>query len=132
MKKLAAILVMMAACINIMADDFTYLTVENSDGTTTSMTASGLTITFADGQLKASNGSETWALPLSSLSKMYFSNTDGISEAAQAIDDGEVTAYSTYGIVMGTFSCLDEARSQLKKGIYVIKSGSRTIKITVR
>ena len=132
MKKLAAILVMMAACINIMADDFTYLTVENSDGTTTSMTASGLTITFADGQLKASNGSETWTLPLSSLSKMYFSNTDGISEAAQAIDDGEVTAYSTNGIVMGTFSSLDEARSQLKKGIYVIKSGSRTIKITVR
>ena len=132
MKKVLVLLTAITVGSNLLADDFTYLTVENNDGTTTTMTANGLTITFSDGKLIATNGAENWSLPLSGLKKMYFSNTDAISNQLVETEDGEVTVYSTSGIVMGKYQSIGEAKSQLKKGVYVIKSGSETLKITVK
>lgn len=132
MKKVLVLLTAMTVGSNLLADDFTYLTVEKNDGTTTTMTANGLTITFSNGQLIANNGTENWSLPLSGLKKMYFSNTDAISHPLSDTGDSEVTVYSTSGIVMGKYQSIGEAKSQLKKGVYVIKSGSETLKITVK
>ena len=132
MKKVLVLLTAMTVGQQLSADDFTYLTVEANDGTTTTMTANGLTLTFSDGQLYATNGTESWSLPLSGLSKMYFSNTDAISLPLSEIGEGEVDIYSTSGISMGKYQSIDEARKHLKKGVYVVKDGSRTLKITIR
>ena len=132
MRKLFVLLTVMTAGLQLWAEDYTYLTVEKSDGTTTTMTANGLTITFADGQFHATNGTESWTLPLNSLSKMYFSNTDAISQSLSEAEEDEVTVYSTSGIAIGKFNSIEEAKSQLNKGVYVIRSSSRTIKISIK
>ena len=56
--------------------DFTYLTFQTEDGSEYSVVASGLSISFQDGNLVASDGT---SLPLTNLRKMYFSNASDIS-----------------------------------------------------
>ena len=101
------------------AEEYTYLTFQTKDGTQYSLAVSGLTITFADGNMLASDGT---SLPLSSLSKMYFSTTSDIS--GLKIDDTKeaVLVFNSSGIQIGAYSTLQEALSSLGKGLYLIKN----------
>lgn len=112
--------------------NYPYLTVVQTDGTKTSLTAVGLSITFNNGNLVAVNSttSESKTVALSNLASLKFtttSETSGINSLEAdsfGIDDAE-TIYDMSGrqIPSGT---------TLSKGVYVIKKGSVTRKIMVR
>ena len=59
-------------------NDYLYLTFQNADGTTKSLSVESLSITFEDGKLMATNVDGEEALSLSDLSKMYFSKNTSI------------------------------------------------------
>ena len=131
MRRLLTIMAVMVFTVLAQAADYKYLIIETADGTTYDLAATGQTITFSNGNLVSSNGI---TLPLASLSKMYFSETSGISEMTKSTTtDGLVTIYSSTGTLIGQFDNVFAARQALLKGVYVMKfENGTTTKMAVK
>lgn len=130
MKQLLIILTLCLSAITASAGDYKFLILEGNDGTTYSMNAMGLTLTFSDGNLVSSDGT---VIPLNSLVKMYFSEASGISTIPSTTSDDHVTVYSIAGILAGTYNDMTTAMSSLTKGLYIIKQKDGSIiKYTVK
>ena len=121
------------------AEDYPYLMFQTTDGSTTAMAASELTITFSDGKLTVTNAESTQTLTLTDLSKMYFSTTDNANgiedvnaDGLTNLNQGPVEVFTLTGISIGKYDTLQQAKSSLSQGIYVVKSASRTLKIAVK
>ena len=118
MKRALLTAFVLAAIMTCRAQSFEYLTFEKADGTLVSIPAEGLTLTFADGNLVSSDGT---TIPLTSLSKMFFTETSGIATVQANLPEGAVDAYTPSGIHVGTFGDTRDALNRLPKGFYVIR-----------
>ncbi len=124
MKRLLFILMMMTGTLAMQAGDYPYLTFETTDGNKVSVSTESLTLTVSGTTLTAGNQSFT----LVNLSRMYFSTSDesttGISETVTA-DLNEVT--DIYDLKGNKVS-----KSQMQKGVYIVKTNKGTFKMTVK
>ena len=124
MKRLLFILMMMTGALAMQAGDYPYLTFETTDGNKVSVSTESLTLTVSGTTLTAGNQSFT----LVNLSRMYFSTSDesttGISETMTA-DLNEVT--DIYDLKGNKVS-----KSQMQKGVYIVKTNKGTFKMTVK
>lgn len=124
MKRLLFILMMMTGGLAMQAADYPYLTFETTDGNKVSVSTESLTLTVSGTTLTAGNQSFT----LVNLSRMYFSTSDesttGISETVTA-DLNEVT--DIYDLKGNKVS-----KSQMQKGVYIVKTNKGTFKMTVK
>ena len=124
----------LAFAANAQAQKADYLTFQTTDGTEKSITASGLKITFKNGML-----TQTFSLPL--LSRMFFSATPtGISattagnEATASIVGGKLIVNAPAGTSVTVYTA-DGRRanpSRLEKGIYIVRLGNKTLKLTAQ
>ncbi len=136
MKKFILMLVFIATSFTMAsAADYDYLTVLMSDGTEQSFTASGLSITFSDGYMVVNENGTSTSLSLATLSKMYFSTTatairDINTTDADVLIKGDF--YDLQGRKVLSDQAIATAASQLPKGIYVVRKGNRSVKITVK
>jgi len=130
MKKILLFVLLMIGTCASYADDYTYpyLVFETADGTKTSVAVTEMTITIANGQLSV--GGQTFSL--SDLSKMYFSTTTTGIANVNVDDNSFVDVYDLNGRKVLSNSQLSILNSQLSKGIYIVKSGSKTYKIAVK
>ena len=128
------LLIISLMCIGVVySEDYTYLTIVQQDGTKTSLTAVGLSMKFADGNLTVNNAytDESKTIALSNLVSMNFSNsneTTGISDIktnGNAGLDGAEAIYTLQG------QRIPEGK-QMPKGVYIIKKGNVTQKLQVR
>jgi len=116
--------------LSMRATDYQYLVFTLTDGTTQAVTATNLSISFSDGNLVATGGNETLAtLPVASLSAMEFSNDgttgiEGISTDKLTTDSATVI-YDLNGRRM-------PQGAQLPKGVYILKSNNKTIKVNIK
>lgn len=121
-----------ALCGNVRASDYSYLVFTLTDGTTQSIVTTNLSLTFNNGNLTAKNETDTLIIPLANLQKMEFSNDEAtvIEEYASfgqnqtLIFDNSADIYDLRGSRI--------TKDQMRKGIYIIKQGNKTYKITVR
>ena len=124
MKRLLFILMMMTGTLAMQAADYPYLTFETTDGNKVSVSTESLTLTVSGTTLTAGNQSFT----LVNLSRMYFSTSDetttGISET-MTVDLNEVT--DIYDLKGNKVS-----KSQMQKGVYIVKTNKGTFKMTVK
>ena len=133
MKKIVLLLMTLAGALTVqgrvhtlqeMAERaYNFLTFEMTDGAKVSVAISSLTLTINGNTLTA--GSQTFTL--SNLSKMYFSNTDettGIEEMTSATLEEAAEIYDLQGHRI--------AKEQMTKGIYIVKTKSKTQKIVVK
>lgn len=128
MKKIIILSMLMLLGVGVRAADYGYLVFTLSDGTTKNITSTGVNITFADGKLTATAGTETVAVELASLTKMEFSNdgTTGISSVNCDFEAAEGTEiYDVNGRRM-------PSGSNLQRGVYIIKSNGKTTKVQVK
>ena len=137
MKRVVFTTMMMAGMLAAQADNFTYLTIEKTDGTAQSLTAVGLNLSYSGGNLIATNGTESATIALTEVSRMYFSNeqaaTTGISTVntntqqptPNTLPDG---IYNLQGHRVAELS----QRSTLRKGIYIIVENAQSKKIQVK
>jgi len=132
MNKILATLSIILIASTIQADDYPYLTFSRNDGSEQSITAIGTTISFAGGELTAKNGNEQLSISLVDLCKMFFSDTTGIRDEVSMPTSQSIHIYTLSGVDMGIYSTIDSARSHLASGIYIIKSGNQTYKITIK
>ncbi len=124
MKKFVVFLTMMVGTLAVHAADYTYLTFETTDGAKASVSVENLTLTISGTTLTAGSQSFT----LSNLSKMYFSTSDetttGIEKITNATLNEATDIYDLQGYKV--------TKEQMRKGVYIVKTKSRTYKMVVR
>ena len=123
MKKIVFILMALVGALSVQAEEYAYLTFETTDGEKASVAVSSLTLTINGNTLTA--GSQTFTL--SNLSKMYFSNTTettAIEEITTATLDEAADIYDLQGHKV--------TKEQMKRGVYIVKTKSRTYKMIVK
>ena len=129
MKKIVLLLMtLVGSVLTVQAEDtYTYLTFETTDGSKTSVDVSSLPVTINLDNSTLTIGNQTFVL--ADLSKMYFSmqsETTGI----ETIDNGQWTMdnsaefYDLQGHKV--------TKAQMKKGVYIVKTNSKTYKIVVK
>ncbi len=131
MKRILLTILCVIGITAAMAYDYTYLVFQTSNGTATAIDVNDLTITVSGSSLVVtnSNGSQTFAL--SDLSKMYFSETAGISDISTDKDQA-IEVFTPSGLSLGKFDNLLSAQNQLEKGVYIVKSNSKTSKVIIQ
>ncbi len=129
-----AMLTAMAVSVSAFADDYGYMTFQKTDGKLVSVSAASLSMTFRDGKLTVTNGTESRTFSLSELSKMYFSSDDAtdIDNAPAAVNDSRMEVFSVQGVSLGEFDSVEAARKSLPSGAYIVKTNGRTFKIAVK
>ena len=124
MKIIFLLLTVLVATLTVQAEGYTYLTFETTDGAKASVAVENLTLTISGTTLTA--GSQQFTL--SNLSKMYFSTSDetatGIEEINSAAIEEATDIYDLQGHKV--------SKEQMKKGVYIVKTNSRTYKMVVR
>lgn len=124
MKKLFLLLTVLVTTLTVQAEGYTYLTFETTEGAKASVSVENLTLTINGTTLTA--GSQQFAL--SNLSKMYFSTSDetatGIEEINSASIEEATDIYDLQGHKV--------SKEQMRKGVYIVKTKSRTYKMVVR
>lgn len=124
MKKIVLLLMTLVGALTVQADEaYAYLTFETTDGARVSVPVSSLTLTVSGTTLTAGSQSFT----LSNLSKMYFSNVDETTAIESITPDTLDESTYIYDLQGHKIS-----REQMKKGVYIVKTKSRTYKIIVR
>ena len=127
MKRIILFLTMLVGTLTAQAGDYTYLTFETADGAKASVDVSSLPVTINLDNSTLTIGNQTFAL--ADLSKMYFLPTDettGISEGLRVNSEEADTAtfYDLHGKKVD--------KSQLSKGVYIVKTKQRTYKMVVK
>lgn len=122
------------------AQSYSYLTFRQADGTETSLKTAGLKLTFADGNLVATNGSETATFALSTMAKMYFStNTSAIDQATTAnisatIVNGTLQVNAPAGTPVSVYGLdgREMPHHGLTSGVYVVRVGQKVLKLMAK
>ena len=116
------------------AEDYPYMMFQTHDGTVQTLASASLTITFSNGNMVVSNGTESKVIALTDLSKMFFSKTTEITGINDINTNGsqEVEVFTTGGVKLGKFESITSAKTSLKPGIYVIKNSQKTYRIAVK
>ena len=123
MKKIVIIMMALVGALTVQAEEYAYLTFETTDGAKASVDVSSLTLTVSGNTLTA--GSQTFTI--SNLSKMYFSNTSettAIEEITTATLDEAADIYDLQGHKV--------TKEQMKRGVYIVKTKSKTYKMIVK
>ena len=124
MKRIVLLLMAVVGVLTMQAADYTYLTFETTDGAKASVAVENLTITISGTTLTAGTQSFT----LSNLAKMYFSASDesttGIEEITSATLDEATDIYDLQGHKV--------SKTQMCKGVYIVKTKSKTFKMVVK
>lgn len=123
--------VAIATTITANAENYDFLAIQKMDGTVVSFNSTDLTITFADGNLIASQGGQQTTLELSKLSKMFFSSTTDVQNlSTDAVETGDV--FDLQGRRIASKIRLKDLQNQLPKGVYLVKNGQKAVKMTVK
>lgn len=136
------------------AEVYPYMAFTLLDSTEQYIGADGLKITFSNGNLCATQGTQTITVPLASLSGMHFaSSTTGIEQQGAAAPAAKVTAsngritvactaassvavYNAWGVQLAatTLAAGQErtVASSLPKGVYAVVINGKTQKLCVK
>ena len=132
MKKIFLILAfVVSAVFTASADDFQFLTVQQSDGVEQSFTATGLTITFSQGNMVLNENGTTTTISLADLSKMFFTNeATGIknlpNEGEESLAVYDLSGRKVMDVANSQLRNL--STSQLPKGIYIVNGKKIVVK----
>jgi hypothetical protein len=126
MKKILLLFMALIGALTAQADDYAYLTFETTDGAKASVAVESLTLTISGTILTA--GSQQFTL--SNLAKMYFSNTDETATGIETIDNGQLTMDNSAEIY--DLQGHKVSKSAMRKGVYIVKTNSKTYKMIVR
>jgi hypothetical protein len=137
-KTIILTLLCIVSSMSMRAADYQYLVFTMNNGSTLAVTATDLTIFFANNNLIATSANETLAtLPLATLTSMEFSNDNATTAINAASADGAVLDVNSIITDANTAIYDMQGRmmpqgSALPKGTYVVKNNNRTIKVNIR
>lgn len=134
MERILLIITVLLAALSVQARVYPYLSFQKSDGTVWSVGVESLQMTFENGMLHVTNGSETHDLEVKDLSRMFFSETSvtGMEKLNSSVDNGPVEVYTVSGIYVGRYADMQHFRQSPAKGVYVVKEKGTTVKTVVK
>ena len=134
MKRILLIITVLLATLSVQARVYPYLSFQNSDGTVWSVGVESLQMTFENGMLHVTNGTETYDLEVKDLSRMFFSETSvtGMDKLFSAVESGPVDVYTVSGVHVGSYADMQHFRQSSAKGVYVVKEKGTTVKTVVK
>ncbi|MDE6272816.1 MAG: hypothetical protein K2M31_07400 [Muribaculaceae bacterium] len=101
------------------------------DGSAISISSKNLEMTFTESSLIASDGSTELEIPLNQLYKFYFSDALTSIESIMTAGSG-YSAVDLGGVNYGEYDSLEDMKTNLPAGVYVINNGSETFKVIVK
>lgn len=126
-------MILAAGSLTVSASGYNYLAIERSNGASQTLTALGLTLSFADGVLTATNGTEKAVVTLTDLNRMYFTDTPSTDAGTTtAITAAEAATLSTTEEVYDLSGRRQPSGQALKKGVYVVRKNGNSTKIQVK
>lgn len=129
MKRLKIVFGLLFCMVLCHAEDYTNLSFENTDGSVVSVSVDNLSMTFSGGKLLLDNGAAaTQEIAVADLSRMFFSSSTSSIMETTSCGDAEKLVYTLSGVCMGRY----DAVKTLPGGMYVVKEGNKTFKMTVR
>ena len=133
MRKVLLLIIVLFGMATVHAEDYYYLTIVETDGTKTSLTAVGLSLTFGNDELTATNAytDESKTIALSRLATMNFSNNDETT-AIRSIQTEESISIKDADAVYTLQGQKLPIGATLPRGVYLIKKGTTTQKLQVR
>lgn len=134
MKRILLIITVLLATLSVQARVYPYLSFQKSDGAVWSVGVESLLMTFENGMLHVTNGTEAHDLEVKDLSRMFFSETSvtGMEKLASSVDNGPVEVYTVSGIHVGRYADMQHFRQGSAKGVYVVKENGTTVKTVVK
>lgn len=134
MKRILLIIAVLLATLSVQARVYPYLSFQKSDGTVWSVGVESLQMTFENGILHVTQGSETYDLEVKDLNRMFFSETSvtGMEKLTTSADDGPVEVYTVSGLHVGRYADMQHFRQSSAKGVYVVKENGTTVKTVVK
>lgn len=123
---------LMLTALNGWSNDYNYLVFVTNTGPR-SIAVEDLEMTVSDGKLVVRSGADGETFDLSTLTKMYFSDTAVVS--INDVEAGKVQSVSIHdlsGRLARCYPSLDVARESLPKGVYVAKQGNKNFKLAKR
>ena len=133
MRRVLLLIYLVCCMAAVHAEDFAYLTIVETDGTKTSLTAVGLSIQFGENTLTATNAytAEQKTVSLTQLASMNFSNNDETTGLENIQVGGDIDIHHADAVYTLQGQQLPSSR-QLPKGIYIIRKCNVTQKLQVR
>ena len=133
MRRFLLLLIALLCIVASSAEDFTFLTIVEQDGTKTSLTAVGLSISFGEETMTASNAytGESMTLALSNLASMNFSDHDETTGISHTKTDDDISISNADAIYTLQGQQLPSGVLP-SKGLYILKKGKLIRKIQVR
>lgn len=131
-KKIVLVALSLLSVAAMQADSYSHLTFQKKDGSCLSFPVASLAMVVSGEKLLVYAGSENSAIDVSDLSCMYFSTADvtGIQEVEKKV--GMLEVYSLQGVKYGCFESMEEMRSSVPAGVYVIRQQGKTQKMIIR
>lgn len=131
MKRFVFLVLLALTWGKIVASDYLFLNIEQTNGTITTLESTGLTITFTDGKMIASQNGSSTTFSLIDLNKMYFGTTNGV-KLLESENEKSFTVYNISGIKIGEFENSSDINNKLNKGIYIVEKGGKSYKLSVK
>ncbi len=113
------------------AIDYPWLTFRMADDSEMSVEAENLSINYKDGNLILSSSAVDKTIPASQIKSMRFTATSAAVDGMFDMQSSAGEYYNLSGIKVGKFSSTEQARKTLPSGIYIVKSESKTFKVTL-
>ncbi len=113
-------------------DTYEYFTVRHTDGACESYKIDGLKLLFSDvdGITVVSPGKDDAVFPAMYVDALLFTATDLTAiESVVAVDEDEAEVYTIDGRLVAKGR---DARAGLAAGVYIVKTGNKSTKISVR
>lgn len=127
--KLIAIACVMFLPMALHAEGMPWLTFKMADDTSISVASADLVINYSSGELQLNSPTVSRIIPVAQLKSMTFSSSTTGIESVSIQEGGSMEFYDMSGVKTGNFDSLDMARENLPSGIYVVKSGEKSIKV---
>ena len=133
MKKLILMATALFASIGVYAD-YPSMEFTTDKGTKFLIAAENLSITINGDKVIATNENENLEFDASELTMMRFSTEKSAGvESVTDLNEGPVTFYTTDGKIAGQFNSMDDARTNLDGGIYIVKlENGGSLKINIK
>lgn len=113
----------------IYALDFPWLSFKMKDASEITVAADNLTMTYSGGNLLLTSASVSETLPVANIASMSFSNQQaGLDEINTPLSE-YASYYTLDGVEVGGFTSVDDARHNLRPGVYIARTGSKSFKI---
>lgn len=111
--------------------DYPWLTFRMTDESEMSVAAENLSINYMDGNLILSSSTVDKTIATDQIKSMRFTATPAAVENIIDIQSAAGEYYNLSGIKVGKFASIEDACKALPSGIYIVKSESKTYKVTI-